>query len=247
MCEYSVVGLETWRWRCVMCDVCDVCWCVCNVCMKWCVIYVYVWCVTWYATCVLMREYDVMCKCLMWCVCNMWCNCVCVMLVEIPSNGNIPALQPGGPFGTTRNTATVPANSCLEDGFWSGASNNYWLPYQSAGSLDTETSPFRNCLQRRYNAAFTTTFDTTTEVQDEIDMTPATDNFYAFWNEVETGSHVPPHTYVNGHMTTGASSFDPLFFMHHNMIDWVCEKENIYTHIRTHTYIHTLTPLIIIN
>lgn len=135
---------------------------------------------------------------------------------ERPIDGNIPAFDTTI-MGTTRNLGTLPADSRLKDGMFacdSTDSSSYWVPHVSGGSsLDAATT---NCLQRRYNDNTVVTFDTASEVDDEINDN---NDFTSFYLDVEGGSHIPPHTYVKGHMTTGASSFDPLFFMHHNMVD----------------------------
>ena len=137
---------------------------------------------------------------------------------ERPVDGNIPAFDPVI-MGTTRDLGTSPADSRLKDGMFAcdaGDPSSYWVPHvPGGGSLDFATT---NCLQRRYNENNVVTFDTALEVDDEINDN---NDFTSFYVDVEGGSHIPPHTYVQGHMTTGASSFDPLFFMHHNMIDKV--------------------------
>jgi plastocyanin len=137
---------------------------------------------------------------------------------ERPVDGNIPAFDPVI-MGTTRDLGTSPADSRLKDGMFAcdaGDPSSYWVPHvPGGGSLDFATT---NCLQRRYNENNVVTFDTASEVDDEINDN---NDFTSFYVDVEGGSHIPPHTYVRGHMTTGASSFDPLFFMHHNMIDKV--------------------------
>ena len=41
----------------------------------------------------------------------------------------------------------------------------------------------------------------------------------AFWPELETAIHDPPHRWVGGVMATGASPGDPVFYLHHCWID----------------------------
>lgn len=52
------------------------------------------------------------------------------------------------------------------------------------------------------------------------------------FRSIETGSHVPGHTWVGGSMATGKSPLDPLFYMHHCNIDriwaiWQINNSNI--------------------
>lgn len=43
--------------------------------------------------------------------------------------------------------------------------------------------------------------------------------YAAFWSELESAIHNPPHRWVGGQMRTAASPRDPVFYLHHAWID----------------------------
>jgi hypothetical protein len=46
----------------------------------------------------------------------------------------------------------------------------------------------------------------------------------AFWSDLESIIHNPPHIWVGGVMVTGASPSDPVFYLHHCWIDMLCAQ-----------------------
>jgi tyrosinase len=63
--------------------------------------------------------------------------------------------------------------------------------------------------------------------------TPALDpifadtNFFSFGTQIEGTPHNNVHGYIGGTMGTGGSASDPLFWAHHNMVDYCWAKWNI--------------------
>ena len=59
------------------------------------------------------------------------------------------------------------------------------------------------------------------------ELRPAQASFYGF-RAIEYGSHLPGHTWTGGHMATGQSPLDPLFYLHHCNIDrlWAIWQQN---------------------
>ena len=53
----------------------------------------------------------------------------------------------------------------------------------------------------------------------QIDTNQARATYDAFWPELETVIHNPPHRWVGGVMATAASPGDPIFYLHHCWID----------------------------
>jgi hypothetical protein len=52
-----------------------------------------------------------------------------------------------------------------------------------------------------------------------VEDTPALTPYGSFWSRLETAVHNPPDRWVSGVMATAASPGDPVFYLHHCMID----------------------------
>lgn len=61
----------------------------------------------------------------------------------------------------------------------------------------------------------------------ELDPIFADTNFFSFRQQLEGTPHNTVHTYIGGTMGSGGSALDPLFWMHHCMIDYCWYKWNI--------------------
>ena len=61
----------------------------------------------------------------------------------------------------------------------------------------------------------------------ELDPIFADTNFFTFGTQIEGTPHNTVHTYIGGTLGTGGSALDPLFWMHHCMVDYCWAKWNI--------------------
>ncbi len=76
----------------------------------------------------------------------------------------------------------------------------------------------------RFNNSMTGSTATITPTLDPIF---ADANYYTFRPQFEGTPHNTVHTYIGGTMGTAASALDPLFFMHHCMVDYSWYKWNV--------------------
>jgi tyrosinase len=60
-----------------------------------------------------------------------------------------------------------------------------------------------------------------------LDPIFADTNFFTFRQQLEGTPHNNVHTYIGGTMGTGGSALDPIFWMHHCMVDYCWAKWNI--------------------
>ena len=103
----------------------------------------------------------------------------------------------------------------------------YW-DWTRSDSRDLDLSPWKDIFGGRSNT--NGKFDhwtysrnsgpagwTLPELNDVIDELEA-DSFLSF-RSLETGSHVPGHTWTGGTMASGRSPADPLFYLHHCNLD----------------------------
>ena len=70
-------------------------------------------------------------------------------------------------------------------------------------------------LGRAFGAAPGSTLPTTQQVETNHQR----ETYDAFWPELETAIHNPPHRWVGGVMVSRASPGDPVFYLHHCWID----------------------------
>lgn len=100
----------------------------------------------------------------------------------------------------------------------------YWNWNQDPGVpapfLDNTSSLFspRTRTTMAGNAATTTA---------TLDVIFSDTNFFTFSNQLEGTPHNTVHTWINGTLAQGNSPLDPLFWCHHNMIDYCWYKWNV--------------------
>src|SRR5262249_11212827 len=61
----------------------------------------------------------------------------------------------------------------------------------------------------------------------DLDPIFADTNFFTFRQQIEGTPHNNVHSYIGGTMGTGGSALDPLFWVHHCMVDYCWAKWNI--------------------
>src|SRR5262249_10232850 len=61
----------------------------------------------------------------------------------------------------------------------------------------------------------------------DLDPIFADTNFFTFWQQIEVTPHNNVHTFIGGTMGTGGSALDPIFWMHHCMVDYCWAKWNL--------------------
>ena len=113
----------------------------------------------------------------------------------------------------------------LQD-FDSSISLPYW-DWTRTDSRDLDVSPWKEFFGGRSNSGGN--FDDWTYVRNDsnVGTLPSIDdviieleaNSFLNFRRIESGSHVPGHTWTGGTMASGRSPLDPLFYLHHCNID----------------------------
>jgi len=153
---------------------------------------------------------------------------------QSPNSVGLPPMAPYDPqtFGSTGYTNT---GNCVEDGFFSNQNSATTVPYvlgdwgSTSNPSDMRVNNNNRCLKRVFNPSSTTTFLDEITLDNLINSCPSSSNQWVTWmTSFEVTPHFAGHTYTSGHMTSGLSSLDPLFFIHHAGVDrgWYKWQDN---------------------
>ncbi|RDL40017.1 uncharacterized protein BP5553_04357 [Venustampulla echinocandica] len=127
-------------------------------------------------------------------------------------------------FGGNGNQSTpdVPFSKCVTDGPFTGLTLAYY---------NTEVRP--HCLMRDFQPAHPEAglqdmigFQFTPEIVAEVSAYP---DFSSFHGALESRPHAVVHAGVSGDMGPATSPNDPIFFLHHTMVDriwWLWQQQN---------------------
>ncbi|HSS21396.1 MAG TPA: tyrosinase family protein [Pyrinomonadaceae bacterium] len=102
------------------------------------------------------------------------------------------------------------------------------LPYWNWNHDPDIHSAFLDQNSTLYKARTRTSMNgSTSDTTAELDPIFADTNFFTFSHQLEGTPHNDTHTYIGGTFGGYASANDPLFFMHHCMIDYCWAKWNV--------------------
>merc|ERR1712093_804181 len=129
----------------------------------------------------------------------------------------------GAPFDSNTFGASGSGNagSCVEDGFFSNQNSATTKPYvlgdwgSASNPSDMRVNSNNRCLRRGFNLNTNTTFLDATTLQNLISTCSGSTPWRTWMSSFEVTPHFAGHTYTSGHMSSGLSSLDPLFFLHH--------------------------------
>jgi tyrosinase len=106
--------------------------------------------------------------------------------------------------------------------------SSFGLPYWNWNQNEAIHADFLDATSALFLARTRTTMSGSNSiVTGTLDPILADTNFFTFRQQIEGTPHNSVHTYIGGTMGGGGSALDPLFWMHHCMVDYCWAKWNI--------------------